>query len=531
MSFVAASPGERSDVQSAVESAVLCPFSESYAERQTIRTMALHRPSRWGAYYPYVLHSFVKSYRSRRQHKRIHETLIILLSLSPFLTSVQGRGFPTFEVHSIPDLTPCSPFTFSWTGGTAPFALFMIDDDTGDTVDEFQNIESSSFTWTPELGESRRLLLFAQVLDVNDNDDETEDFVVQAASCTTSSSSVSSITLQSTAVSSTTITVTASASPPPAGISSPTSVAATSHPTQSSSTLQTPSSHETSAPSTSLLSSSSILSANSGSTITSTTTATVGSVNGFTSFPDSKAPSTSMLPSPSTSKAPSRAGEIAGIVLGALALLCMLIIFVIWRRATRRSSPNAHSAEEKSIDVSSSHPEWNNPSQYSKATMLLQAYPRTSRMASTGLSEGSTLLDDDRSGILPRGSNPSSVAVEPSASDCPIRSLSQHLPRPHSNVDKGANTNGIEFEASTSLTDMDRVARGAEERPSVYVDESKMRSVANMEGDAIWDRTARMTRTESDGGIRLAGGPQDIMDAFDDGATSTLPPPYHRYEV
>ncbi|TBU25762.1 hypothetical protein BD311DRAFT_668829 [Dichomitus squalens] len=493
--------------------------------------MALHRPSRWGAYYPYVLHSFVKSYRSRRQHKRIHETLIILLSLSPFLTSVQGRGFPTFEVHSIPDLTPCSPFTFSWTGGTAPFALFMIDDDTGDTVDEFQNIESSSFTWTPELGESRRLLLFAQVLDVNDNDDETEDFVVQAASCTTSSSSVSSITLQSTAVSSTTITVTASASPPPAGISSPTSVAATSHPTQSSSTLQTPSSHETSAPSTSLLSSSSILSANSGSTITSTTTATVGSVNGFTSFPDSKAPSTSMLPSPSTSKAPSRAGEIAGIVLGALALLCMLIIFVIWRRATRRSSPNAHSAEEKSIDVSSSHPEWNNPSQYSKATMLLQAYPRTSRMASTGLSEGSTLLDDDRSGILPRGSNPSSVAVEPSASDCPIRSLSQHLPRPHSNVDKGANTNGIEFEASTSLTDMDRVARGAEERPSVYVDESKMRSVANMEGDAIWDRTARMTRTESDGGIRLAGGPQDIMDAFDDGATSTLPPPYHRYEV
>ena len=274
-----------------------------------------------------------------------HHPLITLSSFLIILTGVQGRrGGPTFDTISFSDLTPCNPVTFSWTGGLSPFSLVLYNDNTGNTVQEFDGIESNSFSWTPPQRAVGRLL-FAVVYDDDDFDDDTDDFVVQSASCSTTSS-IAPPTFPTIPVTSTTTR----ASAPPSNTPPPTDSPTDQFPLPSSSSTSTNplSSRGSSSPlsqSPSRTSTSSQPSNNTTSTSKTTTTgtssesATDGSTSGHTSSSSTTPAGQSTSSSRPHRKSSVPAGEIAGIVLGAVAILVMLVALVTWwwlvRRRTR----------------------------------------------------------------------------------------------------------------------------------------------------------------------------------------------------
>ena len=215
----------------------------------------------------------------------------------------------------------------------------MIDDDTERTVAEYDNIEGSSFTWTPESDGRNTLLLFAGIVDFNDNTDETEDFVVRAASCTTESSQGIS-TLSSTSVVSLPSTVFSAS-----GTTSDTQVSLTSF--SSRSEVSAKSTGQSSSDSSLLSDSSSLSTSNSVTFIATTMDKSRPSIPSASSQVHSQFSPISSS-SHVTSQGSLRGGDIAGIVLGIVGLIGASIGVAVWRWASRRSAPVARSAEEKS---------------------------------------------------------------------------------------------------------------------------------------------------------------------------------------
>ena len=140
-------------------------------------------------------------------------------------------------------------------------------------------------------------------------------------------------------------------------------------------------------------------------------------------------------------------------------------------------------------------------------------------------------MNQDDSNILLIGSSPVSEVVEPSTSDTPDRLSSHLLPNLAKSVDIGSHNRKIPIGISPSTADIDGNYQGASENPFPYPEENNTRSVGSMEGDPGWEPMARVTTVESDGGIRLAGGPQDLRSVLYDEVACTLPPPYHPYEA
>ena len=110
-----------------------------------------------------------------------HRSLLVLCSLLWVLTGVQGRRTLLFDTISFSDVTPCNPVTFSWTGGAPPFTLYIVDVNTGNAAQEFDTIEGDFFDWTPPQRAVGKVL-YAFLSDDDDFDD-TNNFVVQSASC------------------------------------------------------------------------------------------------------------------------------------------------------------------------------------------------------------------------------------------------------------------------------------------------------------------------------------------------------------
>ena len=115
-------------------------------------------------------------------------------------------------------------------------------------------------------------------------------------------------------------------------------------------------------------------------------------------------------------------------------------------------------------------------------------------------------MNQDDGNILLIGSSPVSEVVEPSTSDTPDRLSSPFSPNLAKSVDIGAHNRKISIGISSSTADIDGDYQGASEHP----EENDMRPVESMEGAPGWEQMARVTTVESDGGIRLAGGPQDL---------------------
>ncbi len=274
-----------------------------------------------------------------------HHHLIVLSSFLSVVTSVQGRRDPgpTFNVVTFSGLTPCNPVTFSWTGGLSPFSLVIYNYENDNTVQEFDGIEDSVFSWVPPqhvVGRS----LYAEVVDDDDSYDDTDGFVVQSTSCSTAVPPAASTT--ATPIPPFPSTTPVSTHPPasPSSTSSANSPSVASYPPLSNTTApSSPPGSLSSHPSQSLPRTSSTLQPGNSTRTTPAlpTTGSVSETDGSTSSPSPFSTTSLGRSSPSRPHRTSSvsAGEIAGIVLGAVAILAMLVALIVWRWAARRRAP------------------------------------------------------------------------------------------------------------------------------------------------------------------------------------------------
>ncbi|PIL28553.1 hypothetical protein GSI_08594 [Ganoderma sinense ZZ0214-1] len=250
---------------------------------------------------------------------------------------------------------------FSWTGGIAPFSLFIVDYEGETAIQEFDSIEDGIFVWNPPQRVVGRVL-YAAVIDEDGtgDEDDTDNFVVQSATC---SSSISSAlpTFPTTSVSPTTnsasarIPNTPQPTPPQDPTIRPSDPTLSSSSTPATTTLPRSS---PSSPSQSLSITSSVSpqpssnNNNNNSTSTFPTTGTPSSTDGSTSSPTSSftTPAQQSTPSRPHRKPTTSAGEIAGIVLGAVAILAMLVGLVTWWWLVRRRTRDRALAREPEDD-------------------------------------------------------------------------------------------------------------------------------------------------------------------------------------
>ncbi|KAI1783039.1 hypothetical protein LXA43DRAFT_366850 [Ganoderma leucocontextum] len=483
-----------------------------------------------------------------------HHPLALLSSFLLILTGVHARlRGPIFDTDTISNPTPCNPVTFSWTGGVSPFTLYITNDDTGNDVAEFDFIEDNFVTWTPVTGVIDKRL-YAEVWDNDDEFDDTDDFVVQSASCSSSDPPAKPTSTVSSEHSTTTFPPTSSQTvypvPPTESSTSPAKAPPpltppSTHLPQSTlggpSSSSSPSLHGTSNTSTSQLGNS--------TTSSTPTMGTASATEGSTSPPF---PTTSAMQSSASRlhrKSSVSAGEIAGIVLGAVALLCMLVALIVWRWAARRTAHDRTPEDDNYAALQSSLSTQHETSLSSTAAIRRHAYSVASPTTSAGFGAAASLLHGG-GGVLHVYDRPltaNSVAVEP-----PTPPMTGHppvLPPPpptHAGEMKARGGGGstTEVVATEPLPEVSpaggteaprggvqpRDQLGTTPEPPHDVDLDAKQEGGNGRGSGVGPG-ARFTLVESDGGVRLAGGPLPVGLLDDsEGSITRLPPPYHHYD-
>ncbi|KAI0327403.1 hypothetical protein GY45DRAFT_1373201 [Cubamyces sp. BRFM 1775] len=507
--------------------------------------------------------------------------IIVVTLLCPFV-----RAAPTLEVDT-PTRPPvqCQAFEFTWRGGTPPFVFSVISAQSPqDTLEHFSGIDAGSYRWTADIVAGTQI--FLQIADATGAFAETGSMSIQAGSDSSCLTSTNDPQPQPTSTpfptdtpvqhSSTTPTTsstasepfdTSSASPPPSnpGSTSPTHTSAVSSGDgtisggtspistnssfhgqgQSSGTVAAPANSPTgdsfSGTGTShLLSSSSTL--QSGAAISTTSSPSTPGISGG----DPSTPSPSLQ---SGSEHHIDTGAIIGLVCGSIAVLALVIVICLYRRRRRRR--HSRTADlERSKHVGRTGPLHGSFFAQHTSVKSLTSQKHASLRKEEGKPAEQGLTDAPTKSSQPDApANRLSVDVEPPTplpfltalalpSD-PSTSLSSVSKDPQAlPVQSSIASRSLDSFPSQTTQDTPQAPASGTSGASVTSKSSKdiqPRSGSSqcrmMEDDEVL--TARRPVHDTDGGVRLAGGPvgeeMDLLDDASYSAPSLLPPPYSRY--